>query len=237
MPTNIKLGDFNQNSYVTATLADSYFANRRDSDKWDNLATSEKGEVLRQAANDIERFNYRDSKYYNSQGLQFPRSDHEVVTGNCATPISTLTFKNTNLKSSTYGKYPTDYWKYGSVHITSGTPIHDTRVIDESNVTTGSITIASAFSATPTTNSKFTVFAPIYKDIMDAQCEQAIYILKNGDFSSLAGYRDAGVEVVEIGNALVEFKDQFVGNNIPISSVAKKLISRYTRKITKIARA
>lgn len=236
MTTNIKLGDAAQNSYVNATQADNYFANRRNCSEWDDLSATSKSIVLIQAANDLEQFNYIDDKYYDSQGLQFPRDSHEVVTGKCATPITNTSFKNSNLYSSTYMKYPTSYWKYGSVHINSGTPLNDVRLIASSNVTTGSISVTTAFSATPTTNTGFVVFAPIDKEIKDAQCEQALFILKNSNIESLTSYRDLGSRRVQIGDVEVEFN---TANNkrIPISPEARKLISRWIDRRFKVVRA
>jgi len=234
MTTNIKLGDPGQNSYVTATMADLYFSDRRDTSAWDTLVATTKTKTLKHAARDMNRFNFIESRYYDFQGLAFPLSDHEVVTGNCATPITDKTFKNTNLRSTTYGVFPTSYWKYGSVHITSGTPIYDIRLIASSNVVTGSITIASRFSATPTVNTKFILFAPIFKEVRDAQCEQALFILDSSGMDSLQNYKDIADEV-EIGDVRVQFRQ---GNQtkIPLSPVARKLLSRWIRRRSKIAR-
>ena len=88
MSLNSKLGDPSQNSYVTATQANDYFTNRYDTDEWDALATTTKEGVLVEAARMLEWFNYSKSKYYDSQGLSLPFEDHEIVTGNCATPAA-----------------------------------------------------------------------------------------------------------------------------------------------------
>uniref|UniRef100_A0A6M3JQ00 Putative head tail connector protein n=1 Tax=viral metagenome TaxID=1070528 RepID=A0A6M3JQ00_9ZZZZ len=236
MATNTKLGDRAQDSYVTASQADTYFGNRRDTTEWDNIATtSNKEVVLKQAAQDIDIFNYVGEKYYDSQGLAFPRNDHKIVTGNCTASITNTSFRHGNLKSSTYGKYPTSYWKYGSVHITTGTPLNDIKLIASSNTVTGSITVAT-FTATPTTNTGFIVFAPIDKNIRNAQCEQALFILKNANIESLYNYRDAGAREVEIGDVRVSFGSS-ASDKIAISPEARKLLSRWIRKQVKVGRA
>jgi len=235
MATNIKLGDVNQNSYVTATLANTYFGNRRDTTEWDNLSTVNKDVVLKQSAKDLDIFNYIDEKYYDNQGLQFPRDSHKVVTGNCGTPITPNSFRHTNLYSTTYMKYPTDYWLYGSVHITLGTALYDTRLVASSCVTTGSLTVTENFSATPTSNSKFIVFAPIDKNIQDAQCEQALFILKNSNAANLLSYRELGIETSRIGDVEVTFK-KGVTNMIPISSETKKLLSSWIKRRYRVGR-
>jgi len=236
MGLNIKLGDPAQNSYVNATMANEYFANRRNTTEWDNLATPDKVKVLAQAARDMDRFNFIGNKYYDTQGLQFPRDDHLVVTGNCGTPITKTSFRHSNLYSTTYGVYPTSFWKYGSVHITSGTPVNDIRLIASSNVTNGSITVTEPFSATPTTNTEFIVFAPIDKEIRDAQCEQALYILQNSGMEDIYRYRYAGGQRVRMGDTDVTF-DRFATVKMPFSPVARKLLSRWIRRSLRVGRA
>ena len=112
MALNSKLGDFNQNSYVTATQANSYMDTKQNTSEWDNLSTTaSKENVLQQAARDLDYFNFIDEKYYDSQGLAFPRDSHETVTGNPATPLSATSFKNSNMYSTTYNNMPNNYWK------------------------------------------------------------------------------------------------------------------------------
>lgn len=234
MSTNIKLGDPSQDSYVTATMAESYMDNRRDTTEWDNLSTTNKEIVLKQAAQDLEIFNYIGEKYYDSQGLSFPRDNHDIVTGNCATPITLTSFRNSNLYSTTYNKYPTNYWKYGSCHITVGSALNDIRLVDYSNVTNGSITVTEDFSATPSTSSAFKIFAPIDTEIQNAQCEQVLYILKNSNIDQLDSYRSAGARRVSIGDVTVEFSSS--AGSLNISSVARKLLGRWIQKRYRIGR-
>ena len=156
-----------------------------------------------------------------------------IITGNCATPITVNSFRNTRLYSNTYGKYPTDYWKYGTCHITSGTPVNDIVNIDKSNVTTGSITLTTNLSDTPTTNTEFKIFAPLYKEIKDAQCEQALYITENNKIETLQNYKDLGAESVRIGEVEVTFSDSDV-KRVALSPLARKLLSRFIRKNIRI---
>jgi len=237
LATNIKLGDPAQNSYVNATQANAYFSNRRNTSEWDDITATGRNMALIQAANNFEQFAYIKDKYYDNQGLQFPRDNHEVIIGNCATPITRVSFRNSNLYSTTYMKYPTSYWKYGSVHITSGTPVNDIKLIASSNVTNGSITVTASFSATPTTDTEFVIFAPIDKEIQDAQCEQALFILKNSNIESLYSYRDSGARRVEIGDVEVEFNVTSGSGKVPISSEARRLLSRWIKKRFRMVRA
>ena len=240
-----KLGHPNQNSYVTVETANAYFDNRRDVTEWDNLNSTEKEEVLIQAVLDIDTYNFNGEKYYDSQNLSFPRrvralnlgnESHEVVIGNCGTPITLNSFRHNSLWSNTYGKYPTGYWKYGTVHITSGSAIRSVENIASSNVTNGSITLNENMSELPTTTSGFIVFAPIDDKIARAQLEQALYLLKNANIETLTNLKELGVKRVEIGRARVDFKDGALGR-VAVSPESRKLLSRWIRHQVRIGRA
>lgn len=232
---NSKLGDSNANSYVTLQEANKYIRNKYGhTSLWDTLDKEAKKRVLIEAGKDMEIFNYSGEKYYDTQALEFPRDDHDVVTGNCATPITINSFRNISLKSDTYMTYPSNYWVTGAIHITEATPLNDIRLIELSNVTTGSLTITEDFSGTPTTNTEFIVFTPIDQNIKNAQCEQVLYILDNSS-DTLQNYK-AVAKTVKIGDVRVDFKD-FGVSKISISAQAKKLLSRWVRKNLRYARA
>jgi hypothetical protein len=231
-----KLGHTEQNSYVTILQANNYFSRRRDVTEWEALQPDEREEALIQAARDLDSFDYTGDKYYRSQGLAFPRRDHRyVISGNCGTPITINSFRHSSLFSSTYGRYPTSYWKYGTVHITNGTPQYDVVNIASSNVTNGSITTAEDFSAIPNTNTSFRIFAPIDRKIQWAQYEQALYLIKNKDIKTIQNMKELGVKRVEIGRARMDFTDGAMGR-ITIAPQARKLISRWLRKHVSIGR-
>ncbi len=237
MSINNKLGDPNQNSYVTASQADAYFANRRDAAEWTRLTvTASREAVLIQAANDLETFNYIGEKYYDSQGLQFPRDDHETKTGDCATPFTINSFLNSGLYSTTYGKIPANYWKDGTCHITAGTPLYDIRQIKSSSATNGKITVVEDFTATPNANTDFIIFAPIDKEVRDAQCEQALYILKNANIETLQDYKSMGADNVKIGDTSVSFR-KGSSTKTAISPVSRKLLSRFMKRTFTVLRA
>jgi len=236
MSLNTKLGDPNQESYVTATQANDYFTKRYDTNEWDALATTAKENVLAEAARMLEWFNYSKARYYDSQGLSLPFEDHQVVTGNCATPAAINSFKHDDLKSDTYNEIPANHWKYGSVHIVAGTPLNDIRLIDSSNVTTGSIVVAEDFTSTCTATTEFVVFAPVDTAVRDAQCEQTIFILQNSSLKIISQYRDHGVKYVKIGDAAVSYHENIAGKML-MSPAARKLLSAFIDKNYKIGRA
>jgi len=234
---NAKVADPNANSYVTLEEATKYIRNKfSHSNLWDTLTIEGKKRVLIEAARVIDTFNFNGDKYYDSQSMQFPRDDHETVTGNPATPITATAFQNTSLYSDTYGVYPDNYWKYGAVHITTGTPLNDIRQISSSDSSNGRIVVDPAFTATPTTNTEFIVFAPIDKKIKNAQCEQAEFLVRSSNLDSVLSYKEIGARVIKIGDTRVDFD---TGNltKLPISPVAKKLVSAFIRKRQRYARA
>ena len=237
---NANLGDPNANSYVTLAEANAYVRNKYGhNSKWDELSIEGKKRVLIEACKDISKFNFLRDPYYDNQALPFPDSDHETVSGNCATPITINSFKYSGFTSDTYGalKNNTDFWKYGTVHITAATPLHDIRRIETSNITTDVITVTPDFSATPTTNTSFRAFEPLDKDIKEAQITQALYIIDNTGNDLLYMYKGAGARRVQIGDVSVWFQQDSNLAKMPISLEAKKLISRYIRRTMKVGRA
>ena len=233
---NSYIGDNDANSYITLDEASKYIRNKyKHPDLWDELTDEGKKRLLIEAAKNIDSFNFTGDRYYDSQTLEFPRDDHEVVTGNPATPITATSFYNDSLYSTSYGVYPNNYWKYGTCHITTGTPVNDIVSIQSSDSTNGKI-VTEQFSATPTTNTEFIIFAPIDTDIKAAQCEEALFLLQNADMEDLLGYREMGADYIKIGDVSVSFGTS-THSKLVISPKAKKLISRWIRKRLRVGRA
>lgn len=226
---NSKLGDANANSYVTLTQANEIIMNKYGHlDLWDTLTSEGKKRVLIQAARDIDNNNFIGEKYYTTQNTEFPRNTHDVISGDCATPFTINSFVNSNLYSDTYNQYPQNYWKYGSCHITVGTPIRDIRLIEESSATNGGITLFENLSATPNANTDFLIFAPIDKTIQEAQCEQALYILQTKSMSTLSNYKTIGADKVKIGDVEVNFKSSAGSYSTQtVAPNSKKLLSKF----------
>jgi hypothetical protein len=235
MSLNCKLGDPNQDSYVDSEQADSYFSDRRrDSDEWTDLTATQKEEVLRQSAKDLDAFNYVGAKYYQMQALEFPRDSHEVVEGYCSSPLTSKSFAHSDLISDTYGEIGENYWRYGSCHlILSAT--QDIGLIASSDLT-GKVVMDEDFTSSLVTTIEFTIFSPIDQKIRDAQCEQTLYILKNANIEALQNYSSLGAEEVRIGDTSVRFKRGGSGSKIPIAPEARKLLSRWFRKSIRLGR-
>lgn len=237
---NTQLGSPDANSYVTLQEANKYIRNKRShSSTWDALSVEGKKRILIQACQDINKFRFINSPYYDNQSLPFPNTRHSTETGEVATPLSKVTIKNSDLSSDTYGgdKSSNNYWKYGTVHIISATPLNDIRNVATSNYLNSVVHLDASLSATPTTNTSFRIFAPLSENIKQAQMEQSLFIISVGDSSTLESYKSNGVAQVRIGDVDVRFNKgaSFYKNNI--SPVAYKLMSRYIDKNLRIGRA
>lgn len=234
---NTKLGDTKSNSYVTLKEANDYIRKKYGhKNVWDTLSVEGKKQVLIESADIMNKLNYINDKYYDSQSLIFPLDSHDIITGNCGTPITTNSFRHSSLKSGTYGKYPTDYWKYGTVHIKSGNASHNIRNISLSHVQTGSVTVSSVFSENPNSTSAFIVFTPLKDEVKDAQCEQALFIVENVGAGGLQEYRSLGAESIRIGDVRVDFSEGAT-SKVPIAPMTKKLLSRWLRRVIRVGRA
>lgn len=236
---NAKLGDPEANSYVTLQEANNYIRNvRGHSSTWDLLSTEGKKRLLIEAAREMDRLNFIGSKYYDFQAMEFPRDDHEKVQGTVASPITINSFANTNLSRSTYGKRRSnaDAWKYGSVHITNGTPLYDIRMVNTFSVVTDVVTMVNDFTATPSSSARFIAFEPLDQEIKDAQCEQALFIIDNTSSDDLAAYGIIAKEV-EIGDVRVNFRDSMSDMRQGHSPSAKRLLSKWVNKILRVYRS
>ncbi len=236
LTTNV--ADMSANSYVRVDEANNYIRNKYGhSNIWDTLSLEGKKRVLIEAANDIEGYNYIGEKYYDNQSLQFPRDDHDIISGNCATPFTINSFSNSGFTSDTYGneKSNSDYWKYGSVHITTGTPLHDIRTIETSNITTDVVTMFTDFTATPNANTSFIAFTPIDKFIKYAQFEQALYIIANNSSGTMDKYISTA-DKVKIDEVEIWFK-KGASSSKKIALKAKKYLSRWIKRSRKLRRA
>jgi hypothetical protein len=237
---NEKIADPVANSYVSLMEANDYIRNLRGHpSKWDTLSIEGRKRVLIQACKEIDRFNFIGKRYYDNQSLEFPRNDHSVITGDVATPITRVSFKNTSFVSDTYGtsKSNTDYWKYGTLHITAATPLGDIRQISANNITTDIVTVNASFSDTPTENTDFIAFEPIDENIKIAQCLQALHIIENDGSGALQNYISIGAKRVQIGDVEVDFGGGGGTMSRVISPKAKQLLSEWILRYRKVARA
>jgi len=239
---NQKIADPTANSYVTLKEANDYIYNvRGHASKWDTLSVEGRKRLLIQAAKDIDRFNFIGKKYYNGQALEFPRDDHPILTGDCATPSTLHSFKNTSFKTTTYGSYRyfPNYWKYGTVHITSATPLRDIKEIASNSVTSNIVSVTASFSGLPTANTDFIAFEPMDRKIKEAQIEQAVSIIDSEGGGTLQKYMALGAKSVQIGDTEVQFSPGGVGAGgmkTAVTPKSKKLLSQWFEKYRKIVR-
>jgi len=240
---NAKLGDSTANSYVNLEEATKYIKSSfYHPDQWDNLTFEGRKRVLIQAAKDIDALNYKGSPYFTSQRLAFPRADHEIYEGTASINTATkCTLRGTNLYSSAYNEIPNDYFKYGTVHIDRGNNFRQTRYISSSTASKaggyGEVTVSSPFSSNVVASDHFIIFKPLYQEIKDAQCEQAMFIIAN-EFYKYADYTHAGIGYIRTGDLGISFKNP--SKSLPGYKVcfkSRRLLGRYLRKSIQFGRA
>lgn len=240
---NPKLGDIGANTYVNLREANEYIrSNFYHPDQWDNLTFEGRKRVLVQATKDIDTMNFKNKPYYASQRLAFPRANHETYEGTASINVATsLVLRGTNLKSSAYNEIPDDYFKYGTIHIDRGDHFRQIRYISSSTASKaggyGEVTVSSPFSSSVVASDHYVIFKPLYQEIKDAQCEQAMHIIAN-EFYKYADYVHAGIGYVRTGDLGISFKD--ADKSVPgnkISFKARRLLGRHLRKTIKYGRA
>lgn len=227
------------NSYISLADANTYFANRTDVSDWSALTDDQKEAVLKLAVQQIDSLRFFSTRmiekatyYRREQNLQFPRADHEALSGSVDS-ATTTTIVDASLAS--HINYPDDYWNGGAVIITSGTGRGQTALISDFDSATGTVTVSSAFSTTPDSTSQYMLIAKIDNKVKYAQCEQALYLVKGG--GERAKLQSEGVKSYSIGDLSETFGDGAVGGGqtTPIASEARGhlrgLISRIGKMI------
>lgn len=237
---NSNLGDINANSYVSLREANEYVkSNFYHPDQWDNLTFEGRRRVLVQAAKDIDALNYKGRPYYDAQKLAFPRDYHDIWEGT-ASPLTATAFRGNSLYSGTYNEYPDNYFQYGTVHIKNGKHEGEIRMIASSEASPAGnfakVNVSSPFTSTVVASDQYLVFRPLYQEIKDAQCEQAMYLIENR-MAGYAEYLQAGIGYVRTGDLGISFKDP--SKTLPdiVSVKVRKLVGRHLRKGIAVGRA
>jgi hypothetical protein len=197
MAINSTLCDPDQVSYESVTYADSYFASHQESDIWSGLTTAQKESSLIQASDVLDQ-----SRYFRSTGGKYvydgpweqvfnmPFSDHDTYSGT-ATGGSTTTVVCSDL--TVVDTYRDDLFNAGTVRMTSGTNIYHLRKISDFVVSTGTITVETAFNSSIVAGDEFVIISPLARNIRRAVCEMALEIVKgNWDQSINGAVMDGG---------------------------------------------
>lgn len=234
------LGASDQNSYVSLQEANEYIKSHfYHSDRWDNLTFEGRRRVLTQAAKDIDILNFKGRPYYDSQPLAFPRNYNETFSGP-ASPVSASSLRGTNLYSGTYNKIPNNYFKGGTVHITQGDHRGEVKHIDSSTASPsggfGQVNTASTFTSIVVASDNYLIFSPVFSEVKDAQCEQAMWLIENR-MSGYYEYIAAGIGYVRTGDLGMSFKDSAKEFPDVVPAKVRKLLGRHTRKVIRYGRA
>lgn len=193
---NSILGHSAQNSYVSVTNADAYFALHTEYDAWAQGTSDTKPRALITASRRIDGLKLRGSMLFpggpttlgdalsygpesmtpisGKQGLQWPIYEQGFVTGTADSATATTLVDASLILPN---QFQDDYWIGGSIRITDGTDQWDHREITDFVAATGTLTVAG-WTATPDTTSTYILIPPLPWDFTAAVCEQALLELQ-----------------------------------------------------------
>lgn len=185
MAFNAVLSHYNQNSYLHVEQANEYFENHWEGDRWSDLEDSGKQKLLVMASTFLDSMaTFGDgAKLFESepviQGLKFPTTWNETVTGTVDTGYAGRFLDSTLADTSLYRN---DFFKWGAVRITAGTGINEIKTIDGFTVGTGEVSILDSdqFSQALDSTSQYTIVYPLKQDFVSMVCELAIEIQRGG---------------------------------------------------------
>jgi hypothetical protein len=100
----------------------------------------------------------------------------------------------------------------------------------------GEIIVSSPFDNNVVASDQYLVFDPMYQEVKDAQCEQAMHIIENRLYL-YADYKDVDISAVRTGDLEVEFSAGKGDKPHKISLKARKLLGRHVRKTISYGRA
>jgi len=161
------------NSYATIDMANDYFLERSDTDKWDEATDQEKAKYLVEATRRIDSYNFKGCKRWQHQRLQWPAFNSVTAGGQAESSSDADTLVDSSRSSDDYYD---NYWQYGGVRVTEGTNEHEVRLVNSYTHSTGTFEMETAFSSALDTTSTYEVIEPIPEDIREATYETALWL-------------------------------------------------------------
>lgn len=219
------------NSYVTLAMANSYFDDRITSDNWTAATDDNKKRALIEAAKRIDTYRFHGTKVYYRQIMQWPRYPYSRVVSGVADAGSTNTLLiDTDLANSDL--YENLDWQYAGLRIINGTNQNEARLISSFNVSTGTLTVdtigSTVFSAALDTSSEYQLIEQIPKEVRDAQCELALWLIDQGE--SRNTQVDPNVKGELIGDYSVEYREG-VGIDVIMPDFVRNMLDEYISAI------
>lgn len=228
-------------SYVTLTEANTYFSNRANTTKWDNLSDDEKEVFLKRAALQIDsnRFFWAPVVhtilyYRDKQFLKWP-TKRELSASGSVDSVGSNYLIDSNLANN--ASYPNDIFNGGAVIITEGTGKGKTYKIDDFDFETGKVTIDGTFRPALDTTSQYRLVEEVPDKVKNAQCEQCLYLVNGG--GKRAQLQSEGVKSYSLDELSETFSDAAtIGGtgSINICVEAKAQLNGLISKIGKIIR-
>lgn len=222
---NAYLTNKDANSYVTLAYANQYFSDRINSTSWTGASTDEKTQALLEATKRLEAFRYHGDKMHVKQRLEWPRAPYSRLISGNATSGSTTTIADTSLADD--DSYENDEFIDWGVRIIDGTNKHETRLVTDFDVSSGTITVDAAFTSSTDTTTDFWLIEEIPKDIRDAQCELALWVIEQG--TARNNEVDPNVQSERIGDYAVTYRDNLTTELVP--TFVRNMVDEYISKI------
>lgn len=202
---------FDANSYVTVAMADDYFNNRLNSDSWTALSNDNKGRALIEAANRIEAYRFHGSPAWPKQRLKWPRVPFSALQSGTAQSGSTTTLIDTSLANIDI--YDPSEFVYAGLRIIEGTNEGYTRLVTAFNISTGQLTVGTAFPSAIDSTSQYMLVTKIPDAIRQAQCELALWVYTMG-VNRNTGI-DPNIKSIRTGDWEETYRDELTDSIVP----------------------
>ncbi len=174
-------------SYESVEYADEYFSKHPDATRWAALPEASKETALKHASEILDKslvFHRGKTRFLYSepwkQRFRLPSTEHLTVSG---TATSGTTTEITCADLTVVSDYRDDYFNGGTIRFTSGSNIYNLSKISDFVLSTGTITVESAFSNAVVSGDEFVIVMPLDSDIRNAVCEMALEVMK-GDWQA-----------------------------------------------------
>lgn len=108
-------------AYITVEEADAYFADRLNTEPWEEATDTDKLKALKTATQAIDRLNFKGSKTDSSQVLEFPRNGasilpNAIIYAVCEEAFTLIDGKDPELEAESLGSINNKFATVGSTY-------------------------------------------------------------------------------------------------------------------------
>lgn len=216
------------NSYVTVSMADTYFDQRLNSTTWTALSSDDKARALIEAARRIDSFRFHGVPIWYKQKMQWPRAPYCQQVSGTAGSGSTTTLVDTTLAN--VDLYEPNEWEFAGVRITDGTAEGYARLVIAFALSTGTLTLGTAFPSAIDSTSVYTLVQKVPDRIRDAQCELAVWIVDLG--ASRNTEIDPNIKSITVGDWSETYRDTVTDVILP--DFVRNMLDEYISNIGRV---